>query len=493
MRRHTPALVAVLAALAAGLSVLNLPARAGEGPALPNTPAGKQAAAWLHAYNSGETEVVRRFIAEHYANTGKITPARRLEAISQVYGDNGRLELVRVEKSSDYEVVAVVRSPASGSWLRISFTVEADAPHRITKEGVQFTESPPAGGQKKLTDAEIVHELEAYVDELAAADRFSGSVLFAKDGKPLFEKAYGLASKAFGVPNRVDTKFNLGSMNKMFTAVCIARLAQDGKLDFSDTLIKHLPDYPNQEAARKITLHQLLTHTSGLGDFFNEEYRKTPKDRFRTVRDYFPLFADKPLVLEPGKEFRYSNAGFIVLGAVIEKVSGQSYFDYVREHVYRPAGMTDTDAYEMDHDTPNLAIGYTREAGRSGKLAGGYKNNLFLHVVKGGPAGGGFSTVQDLLRFDVALRSHRLLDAKHTDLVLTGKVRARKDSEYAYGFSTETRGGTRIVGHGGGFPGINSALEMYLDKGYTVAVMSNYDPPAAQRVAGKLQQLITRE
>src|SRR5579871_1366781 len=120
MRRHTPALVAVLAALAAGLSVLNLPARAGEGPALPNTPAGKQAAAWLHAYNSGETEVVRRFIAEHYANTGKITPARRLEAISQVYGDNGRLELVRVEKSSDYEVVAVVRSPASGSWLRIS-------------------------------------------------------------------------------------------------------------------------------------------------------------------------------------------------------------------------------------------------------------------------------------------------------------------------------------------------------------------------------------
>jgi D-alanyl-D-alanine carboxypeptidase len=202
---------------------------------------------------------------------------------------------------------------------------------------------------------------------------------------------------------------------------------------------------------------------------------------------------DKPLEFEPGKKFRYSNAGFMVLGAVIEKVSGQTYFDYVREHVYQPAGMVNTDAYEMDYDTPNLAIGYTKQGAKSGH-PGGRKNNLFMHVVKGGPAGGGFSTVEDLFRFDVALRTHRLLDAKHTEMVLTGKVDAGRGGHgrYGYGFMVIDYRGTRIVGHNGGFPGINSDLAMYLDRGYTVAVMSNYDPPAAQRVSDKLRELITQ-
>jgi CubicO group peptidase (beta-lactamase class C family) len=304
-----------------------------------------------------------------------------------------------------------------------------------------------------------------------------------------------LASRAFQAPNRLDTKFNLGSMNKMFTAVAVAQLAQQGKLAFDDPLIKHLPDYPNQEIAKKITIHQLLTHTSGLGDYFTDKFMETSKDRFRTIKDFFPLFVDKPLTGEPGKAFRYSNAGFMVLGAVVERVSGENYFDYVRNHVYKPAGMINTDAYEMDRDTPNLAIGYTQGHLPDTGAAEGLRNNLFLHVVKGGPAGGGFSTVEDLLRFDIALRTGKLLDKKHADLVLTGKVSPgrRGNAKYAYGFSDEKYRDTRIVGHGGGFPGINSQLDIYLDKGYTVAVMSNYDPPAAQRIADKAKVLITQE
>jgi CubicO group peptidase (beta-lactamase class C family) len=284
-------------------------------------------------------------------------------------------------------------------------------------------------------------------------------------------------------------------MNKMFTAVAVAQLAQQGKLAFDDPLLKHLPDYPNQEIAGKITIHQLLTHTSGLGDYFTDKFMQTSKDRYRTIQDFFPLFVDKPLTGEPGKEFRYSNAGFMVLGAVVAKVSGEDYFDYVRNHIYKPAGMVNTDAYEMDRDTPNLAIGYTQ-----GGMAGpgepeGPRNNLFLHVVKGGPAGGGFSTVEDLTRFAAALQNGKLLDKKHADLVLTGKVASgrRGNAKYAYGFFDETSRGTRIVGHSGGFPGINSQLDIYLDKGYTVAVMSNYDPPAAQRIADKARTLITQE
>jgi CubicO group peptidase (beta-lactamase class C family) len=343
-----------------------------------------------------------------------------------------------------------------------------------------------------VSETEIVSALEGFLDTLVGVDLFSGAVLVARDGTPIFKQAFGLASKAFDVPNRLDTKFNLGSMNKMFTAVAIAQLAERGRLSFSDPVGKHLPDYPSKQAAEKVTIHHLLTHTSGMGSYWNEKFEAS-KNRLRTVQDFIPLFADDALAFEPGEKFHYSNAGFIVLGAIVEAVSGQSYFDYVREQVYTPAGMHDTDAYEMDRDVPNLASGYTHTGVNGRPELGPRRNNLFLHVVKGGPAGGGFSTVEDLLRFDIALRAYTLLSPEYADIVLTGKVEvgAGPDVQYAYGFQGERVNGTRIVGHGGGFPGINGQLDMYLDLGYTVAVLSNYDPPAAGRVAKKLREMLT--
>lgn len=356
---------------------------------------------------------------------------------------------------------------------------------------VRATEQRSApGGAKKMSDAEIVADLKTYIDELVAQDRFSGAVLVARDGKPLFLQAYGLASKSFNVANRVDTKFNLGSMNKMFTAVAVLQLAEKGKLSLEDKVGKHIPDYPNKDVAEKVTIHQLLTHTSGMGSYFNKDYMEASKTRFKKVRDYFPLMANEKLAFEPGARWQYSNSGFMLLGAIVEAASGQDYFDYVREHIYKPAGMTNTDAYEMDQDTPNLAIGYANP-GRSGAPA---QNNLYLHVVKGGPAGGGFSTVEDLLKFDIALRQHKLLSQKYTELLYTGKVEAGgPNRKYAYGFGESREGGTRIVGHSGGFAGINSQLDIYLDLGYTVAVMSNYSPPAAGRIADRVRKRLTGE
>lgn len=303
---------------------------------IPDTPAGKQLAASLKAYNSGDLEKERHFITRHFALAAlkKQPVERHLDGFRMVYHDNRTLELVKIEKTTDHEIEAVFRSPLTESWLRVSLKVEKDAPHLITDANVFFTDAPADKAERgKLTDAEIAQRVEAYVDKMAAADLFSGTVLLARDGKPFFQKACGQASKAFNAPNRLDTKFNLGSMNKMFTAVAVAQLAQQGKLAFEDLLIKHLPDYPNKEIAGKITIHQLLTHTSGLGDYFTEKFMETSKDRFRTIQDFFPLFVDKPLTGEPGQKFRYSNAGFMVLGAVVEKVSGENYFDYVRNHI----------------------------------------------------------------------------------------------------------------------------------------------------------------
>ncbi|UCC13026.1 MAG: serine hydrolase [candidate division WOR-3 bacterium] len=322
-----------------------------------------------------------------------------------------------------------------------------------------------------VDDSTLVEKTLEYLEKAVTDESFSGTVLIAKDGKLLLKKAYGLANRSFQVPNKIDTKFNLGSMNKMFTGVAVLQLVQKGTLSLQDRIIQHVPDYPNTEIAEKVTIHQLLTHSSGLGHYWTDEFNRASKDRFKKVEDYIPLFADQQLLFEPGTQYSYSNAGFMVLGLIIERVTGEDYFDYVMRNIYEPAGMINTDAYETDCVVPNYAVGYTTFGAEPGTV----KNNLFMHVVKGGPAGGGYSTVEDLLSFSNALLGHKLLSPKFTRTVLTGKVDAGTNSRYGYGFRERFENGHRIVGHGGGFPGISSRLNMYVDLGYTVAILSNSD------------------
>ena len=157
----------------------------------------------------------------------------------------------------------------------------------------------------------------------------------------IFAEAYGLADREHRIPNSLNTRFRIGSMNKMFTAVAVLQLVTAGKLKLDDPLIKYLPDYPNRELASKVTISQLLSHTGGTGDFFGPQF-SARRLEFRTHEDYIKLFGNRPVAFEPGSRFEYSNYGFIILGAVIEKVSGESYYDYVHDHVYNPAGMIST-------------------------------------------------------------------------------------------------------------------------------------------------------
>ena len=169
-------------------------------------------------------------------------------------------------------------------------------------------------------------------------------MLVARGDQVLVHEARGLASREYAAANRTATRFNLGSINKLFTRVAIGQLAEQGKLSLDDTIGKFLPAYPNREAAAKVTVRQLLDMTSGVGDFFGKKFADTPKDRIRTLEDYLPFFAAEPLLFAPGSQRRYSNGGYVVLGLIVAKASGQSYFDYVRDHIYSPAGMTATGA-----------------------------------------------------------------------------------------------------------------------------------------------------
>lgn len=347
----------------------------------------------------------------------------------------------------------------------------------------------------RITDINTnMRELETYLDNLSAEDKFSGAVLVAKDGVPIFKKAYGLANKSANVPNNTETKFNIASNNKMFTSVAVAQLAERGKLSFDDKISKYLPDYPNKAVADKVTIHHLLTHTSGMGNYQNEKFFEQI-DKTKTLADLLPFYANEPLAFEPGAKYQYSNAGYAVLGLIIERLSGQSYFDYVRENIFKPAGMKDTDSFERGASVKNLAVGYTRmRMGQQGQQpdpnAPRIENTSML-PLKGTSAGGGYSTLDDLLKFAVALQNNKLLSKKYTEIITTGKIDVGGPmGKYAYGFGDKIVDGKHIVGHNGGSVGIAANFDMFPELGYTAVILSNYDPPAMFPVIMKIRELI---
>jgi CubicO group peptidase (beta-lactamase class C family) len=337
------------------------------------------------------------------------------------------------------------------------------------------------------TSEEVVKQLNQYLKELAAKNEFSGSVLLAKGEDVLVQEAYGLASKRFNVPNNIDTKFNLGSMNKMFTSIGIMQLVESGKLSLSDKLSDFIDEnWLSKKISQKIQITNLLDHTSGLDNYFNRTYMNTSKNNFRKLDDYKPLIVDSSLLFEPGSEARYSNTGMFMLGVVIEKVSGEDYFSYIRKNIYQKAKMVNSDSYEMDQPISNLAIGYEP----NDKNETGWKNNNYIHVLKGGPAGGGFSTVQDLHNFALALTNYKLVSKKLTDESYSVKSKLSY-VDYGYGFNVRGEANNRIVGHGGGFPGIGSNLDIFLDQGYIAVVMSNYGR-GDRDVRNKIRELLKK-
>jgi CubicO group peptidase (beta-lactamase class C family) len=450
---------------------------------IPATPAGLRLQSFLDTFNTGSLQRCREFIADHHL------PGPPWEEIyARFLHDMHGLVPVRVEASTDFQIALLAQPKLYDGWIRLTLSVALEAPHAIQSIRPAFVGRPAdIDPLSPISEAEMLQQSQTFTHALADADMFSGTLLIARNGEPLLHEAWGLASRAHSVPNRIDTKFNLGSMNKMFTAVSVLQLAQAGKLALTDTISQHLPNYPTP-AAETITIHHLLCHTSGLGSYWNEQFAQS-KSRLRQVTDFLPLFQDQPLAFEPGERFQYSNSGFILLGAVIEATSGMSYFEYVRAHIYRPGGMINTEAFAADEEVPNLAMGYTHTDWQNRFHADRWFNNLFLHVVMGGPAGGGFSTAPDLLRFANTLLAHRLLTPEYTALLLANQT---GDDHYAYGFMADSEGQSRVVGHAGGFPGICSNMDIFLDRGYTAVIMTNCDPPAALWVRDKVRELIHR-
>ena len=304
---------------------------------------------------------------------------------------------------------------------------------------------------------------------------FSGAVILAHCDSVLFEMYAGAADRERRTAVTPNTTFRIASMTKMLTGVAVMQLVQAGRLSTSDTIsrvIRGLPDEP----FRRITIHQLLTHTAGLGSIWTPEFFSRGADAFRTTADYLPLFTRDTLLFQPGARWAYSNAGYVLLGLAIERESGEPYADYIRAHVFAPAGMSTARADEIDLANPDRAVAYSR---------GRPVEHLGLRRMM--PAGGAVLSARDVHRFGVALLRHQLLDSATTRMAMTGKVEYRPGARYGYGFADEIVQGTRLVFHDGGADGISTNLDLLAGRGLIAIVLANLDPPAARPVRDALR------
>jgi CubicO group peptidase (beta-lactamase class C family) len=346
----------------------------------------------------------------------------------------------------------------------------------------QTANSDAASVRSAPANDALTDKIAALVTAHAELDMFSGTVLVAKNGKVIYEGAFGEANKDHNVPNRLNTRFNIGSIGKTFTAVSIMQLVEAGKLQLSDPISKFLPDFPF-DTKDMITIHHLLTHSSGLGDYLEHKDYRCRMATLRKIEDALPLVYDQEPDFPPGERFQYSNSAFLLLGAIIEKVSGLPYPEYLQEHIFRPLGMKES-GIAFEHEIlPDRSIGYTKN------WDGTYTSNA-LSIPPPCSAGGLRTTVRDLLKFGQALYDTMLLSEETKAKMFTP---SELSPTYACGWEVKEYHGNRFVGHSGGAGGIEAFFYRFIDAGYTIITLSNYDGGNGQVCSGIEAILFGRE
>ncbi|HUS34825.1 MAG TPA: serine hydrolase domain-containing protein [Verrucomicrobiae bacterium] len=459
----------VVAALSLSLSA------AGASPELPSTPAGKVLAGYLEALNSGDKDKLAAFVKTH-------RPDRpgAVDIMLDLQWNTGGLDLHSVESSQPLNIKAVLLEREGGRYNRMSVSVSDGNPAVITNITMVVIPPPPgARVPERLTQPAAVAAWTAEIEKAASNGKFSGVWLWAKNGGTITSGARGKADRERGIDNTLDTRFRIGSMNKMFTAVAILQLVERGRLSLDDTIGQILPDYPNTNVASRVTVRRLLSHTGGTGDIFGPQF-DSHRLELKTLQDYVKLYGRRDLRFEPGANWEYSNYGFLLLGVIIEKVSGKSYYDFVEENIYKIAGMTHSGSEPESVEVANRSKGYMRDRFE-------IVSNEPTLPWRGTSAGGGYTTAGDLMKFAGALMSNKLLKAE----TLAEATRPQfKTGDYGFGFQIGRPDEPRTYGHGGGAPGMNAILRVYPESRQCVIVLCNLDSPTASRIGDWLHSRI---
>ena len=414
--------------------------------------------AWLEAFNTHDRARLAAF-------RDRYQPTFDVDGMLGFHAQTGGFRLLRHEPSAPGSAQALLQEAGSDTVARVTVTLAEGKPLALDIEAV---ERPADLRIPRLDQAGAIAALAAQADAAAAEDAFSGVLLVAHGDEVLLQRAWGLADRDAGTPVTLDTRFRLGSMNKMFTAVAVLQLVEAGTLSLEGSVGQSLPGYPNADIA-KVTIRQLLTHAGGTGDIFGPAFDQH-RLSLKTHDDYVRLFGARGPTHPPGQAHEYSNYGYVLLGAIIERASGLSYEDYVARHVFAPAGMHDTGALPEDVDVPGRARAYTHKDGA-------WVDAAATLPYRGTAAGGGYSTAADLLKFARALRAGTLLSPASL-----AEATRRQTPWYGYGFMVGQRHGVAGFGHGGGAEGMNASLGIFPAQDTVVIGLANLDPPAAERL-----------
>ncbi|HIE0125248.1 TPA: serine hydrolase domain-containing protein [Stenotrophomonas maltophilia] len=429
---------------------------------------------WLAAFNAGSLEDLQAF-ADTYAKKEGSGPRDYLE----FRGSTGPLRVLETLQSTPNRAKLLVMGQLNERAMWVTAGMDPVNPSHVKQFQIEGTETPDKYKPARVALPVLMADATAKLEALRAQDALSGALLVARNGEVLLDWRGGEADREGGVPVDGDTRFRLASSNKMFTSVGILQLVQAGKLGLDDTIGMHLPDYPNKAVAGAVTVRQLLTHTSGLGDFFGDDFDQYSAS-LKTLDDYVQRFAKDPPQFTPGSQDSYSNYGFIVLGRIIEAVSGQSYYAYVEEHILRPAGMAGTGFEPETVTVPQRAVAYTKQDGH-------WTRETKSLPWRGMSAGGGYSTVGDMMKFAEALQGGKLVSPALLQQATTAQ---NHKGWYGYGFVVQGEGREHQYGHEGGAPGSNSAIVVLPAQGYVIVGLANVDPDAIGNVVNYIARRV---
>ncbi len=429
---------------------------------IPDTPAGHFISAFITAYHSDDPEDVRAYNRLYHRQT-------TAESWKDLYRMTGRITPVRIDARGPNGITVLFAAERGDAFWKEAVSLDPADPMTVLDAGFSLADRPPEFAIPRVPYAELDRMMAAKLARDVAADRFAGTIMVERHGKVIYQQAVGLADRAGKTPVTMSTRFRIGSANKMFTAISVLQLVEKGQIALDATIGTYLPDYPNTDFAKTVTIRELLTHMGGAGDIFTPEY-EAKRLEVKTPADYVKLFGNRAQDVSKDGKGAYANYGFVLLGRIVEAVSGQNYYSYVREHIYAPADMRDSGSLPENVAVPNRSRGYTLNG--EGKLV----DNADTLPYRGSPAGGGYTTAGDMIRFADALRSGKLLSKA---LLAQATSPQRPDGWYGFGFLISGQGVGRNWGHGGGAPGMNAAFRVYPELDAVVVALANLDALSA--------------
>ena len=444
---------------------------------LPETPAGQIFRDFIDAYNTGNEGYLKSFAEKHYAKEIE----DKVDYWMEIYYRFGPASMFSISIDKPYDIEVWLHGKFTNAWFGVELILKEET-GKIKATGLLTGQQPDNAPDISVPEKELPGKLSSYLTTLSDSGYFSGTVLVAKDGAPVFEGAYGYANKELNMLNGIDTRFNLASITKVFTGIAIAQLVEQGKISYNDLIEKYIPEYP-RDISEKVTIHHLLTHTSGIEldhtDEFNTAKRnsKNLEELLNVHLQYLHTLKNREN-FEPLKKFDYSNEGYDLAALIVERVSGKNFLDYLRENIFIPAGMNNTGVRTENPKDGNSATGYThyKDLDMTFDRHEEIPNTIFLDPFSG--SSGLYSSVEDLNLLVKALMGNVLLSPEYVNEITTSRIdvfgNGVNGRSYGYGFDLLKENGILSIGHNGGIIGGSTELRYYPESGYTVIVLSNF-------------------